>query len=326
MVGPNTAGKTNLLEAVMVACTGSSFRAKDVQLIQNTKEWARIDVHTSQNELRTIKIQKDLHNKTKKTYEIDDKSFTRLSIDKKQPVVLFEPNNLQLIEGEPTLRREYLDALLEQSLPGYSQQLAQYRRVLAQRNRLLKQDFFDEKQLFAWNVKLVELAEKIALQRQAVISVINNRINQLYQSISTKNKHTSVAYISTVQSQNYGSQLLQLLERDIDKDRLRGFTSHGPHRDDMVVCFGSDPALHTASRGELRTLVLTLKILELQLLEDRRGVRPTLLLDDVFSELDGGRRKALTDFLKDHQTILTTTDADIAVAHFSTNSNVIAIS
>ena len=108
------------------------------------------------------------------------------------------------------------------------------------------------------------------------------------------------------------------------EDVLRGFTSYGPHREDMTVLFDDHPAALVASRGETRTTVLALKILELQKLEDATGQQPILLLDDVFSELDGARRRSLTAYLQRYQTFLTTTDADIAAKHF-TDSTIIPL-
>jgi DNA replication and repair protein RecF len=108
-------------------------------------------------------------------------------------------------------------------------------------------------------------------------------------------------------------------------DRERGFTGHGPHRDDLVIVFDGRQSSLTASRGETRTVVLALKILELQILEQVREEKPILLLDDVFSELDGARRHALTDYLSKYQTFITTTDADIALASFGENCTVIPL-
>ncbi len=325
VVGPNTAGKTNLLEAIMVASVGKSYRSKDIQLLQAGQSWARIDVHTNTNTLRTVKLQTNTADRLEKQFEIDGKAHKRLPLASQQPIVLFEPNNLQLVEGEPSKRREYVDDLIEQYVSGYETVRQQYKRTLLQRNTLLKRNGANTKQLFAWNLRLVELAEQIVQHRLATTEAISNKINDLYKTISNKDKQVRANYETTVDTRNYSSDLMRLLEINIDKDAARGFTGNGPHRDDFVLYFGNDPAIVSASRGELRTLVLTLKIIELEILEKERGNRPLLLLDDVFSELDGGRRHALTDFLKDHQTILTTTDADIAVEHFSKRATVIAV-
>ncbi len=325
VVGPNAAGKTNLLEAIMVASIGKSYRARDAQLVNNTSQWARIDVHTSENGLRTVKLQNDPAGKMVKTFEIDEKTFKRFPPTQKQPVVLFEPNDLQLIESEPSLRRNYFDDLLEQYIPSFEQHRSHYKRVVAQRNALLKQGVRGTSQLFAWNLRLVDLGEQIVKQRLALIETINHQLSDIYCEVAGHDKNIKIKYESSLVTDNYGTNLLRKLESSQDLDIARGFTGSGPHRDDIVVYFGDQPALLSASRGEIRTLLLGLKIMELRVLEKERSVRPILLLDDVFSELDGARRKALTNFLKDYQTIITTTDADIVVQHFSDKCNVLAL-
>ena len=118
VVGPNAAGKTNLLEAIMVGSVGKSYRARDVNLIQSGKDWARIDLHTSENILRTLKLETDPAGRIVKTFGIDDKQYKKLPQTLRQPVVLFEPNDLQLLESEPSLRRNYFDNVIEQYVAG----------------------------------------------------------------------------------------------------------------------------------------------------------------------------------------------------------------
>ncbi|MGI9027235.1 MAG: DNA replication/repair protein RecF [Candidatus Saccharimonadales bacterium] len=325
VVGPNAAGKTNLLEAIMVACVGKSYRARDTSLVRRDQPWARVDVHTSDNVLRTTKLQTDPAGRLQKTFEIDGKVYKRFPVAHRQPVVLFEPNDLQLIESEPGLRRSYLDDLVEQYIPAYEQHQAHYKRVLAQRNALLKQGSRGSSQLFAWNLRLVDLGEQLVKQRLTLLATINKSIAATYTMIAKDDKKIKLHYESSIDVLNYGTNLLKKLESSVELDMARGFTGSGPHRDDVVVYFGDQPALLSASRGEIRTLLLALKIIELQVLERERGVRPLLLLDDVFSELDGARRRALTKLLKDYQTIITTTDADSVIANFSDGYSVIAI-
>lgn len=325
VVGPNAAGKTNLLEAIMVASTGKSYRAKDSILINRESEWARIDVHTSDNSLRTIKFQNDPMGRTVKTYELDKKVYKRLTYAHKQPLVLFEPNHLLLIEGEPTLRRNYFDDLLEQYISGYEQHRAHYRRVLTQRNALLKQGPRGSSQLFAWNLRLVDLGEQLVKQRLGLVEAVNRSISPTYNLIAGHEKNIKLRYESSIDVSNYSTNLLKKLEASKDLDMARGFTGSGPHRDDLVFYFDDNPALQSASRGEVRTLLLSLKTIELKLLEEKLGIAPILLLDDVFSELDGARRKALTNFLKDYQTIITTTDADAVISGFTEEYSILVV-
>jgi DNA replication and repair protein RecF len=325
VVGPNAAGKTNLLEAIMVNAVGKSYRTRDINLIQEQSDWARIDIHTTENSLRTVKLQKESNDKIQKRFEIDEKTLKRLPQNQKQPLVLFEPNDLQLIEGEPSLRRNYFDDVVEQYAQGYGKIRSDYRRVVAQRNALLKQGSRGSSQLFAWNLRLVDLGEQLVEQRLKLIGTINSSLVETYSSIANHKTNLTLKYETSINYENFGTNLLKKLEATAQQDQERGFTGHGPHRDDVVVYFGGRTALQSASRGEVRTLLLSLKIIELKLLEAEAGVHPLLLLDDVFSELDGARRRSLTDFLSDYQTIITTTDADAVVQNFSGKYNTIPI-
>jgi DNA replication and repair protein RecF len=325
IVGPNAAGKTNLLESIMLNSTGKSYRTRGIGLIRNDHEWARIDVHTSKNTLRTVKIQTDPSGKPEKTFEIDDKVYTKLPLAHQQPVVLFEPNDLLLVEGEPQLRRDYFDNTLEQYTSGYEKLRQQYKRVVAQRNALLKQSKQSTNQMFAWNLRLVDLGDQLVKQRLELVDVYNMALTGTYSAIANHKKRVSLTYISSVDTANYGTSLLKKLEATIELDIQRGYTGSGPHRDDFSFSFDDRPALHSASRGEIRTLLLSLKILELGILEQEKHIRPLLLLDDVFSELDGSRRQALTAFIKDYQTIITTTDADAAIRSFESGYSVISL-
>jgi DNA replication and repair protein RecF len=324
IVGPNGAGKTNLLEALLVMCRGGSYRVKDVDLIQFDKPWARLECDTTEGK-RTVTLERNGTTANKK-YVLNSVNYKRLVLNKTLPVVVFEPEHLRLLNGGPERRREYMDNLLEQTISGYGTLRREYKRTLAQRNKLLKTIGHNNDELFVWNVRLCDQAGKIVQYRIKLIEKLNSDIESLYQQLSQTKTNVSLGYSTSCSLQSYGSDMLRKLEQCIDEDRLRGFTTHGPHRDDMAVIINNHPASVSASRGESRTLLLTLKILELQLLEKSRDKKPLLLLDDVFSELDGSRRKALTSFLQNYQTFITTTDADIVVQHFMNNCQILPIS
>lgn len=322
IVGPNASGKTNLLEAILVAVRGGSYRARDSELVQFAQPWARIDVLT-EDQRRTVKLVNEP--RPEKTFEIAGRSFKRLSLERSLPVVLFEPNHLTLLTGSPEGRREYLDELLAQTLVGYNSTRRAYRRALAQRNKLLKSGYASDEQLFPWNVRMSELAGTMVRARQQLTLSINETIGKLYQDLSRTSANVSLTYQASGEPEQYESHMLRQLEARVQDDRLRGFTSVGPHREDFEVLFDGHMAEEVASRGETRTLVLGLKIIELELLQKLRNETPLLLLDDVFSELDGARRSALTAHLRPYQTFITTTDADVVLQHFTDHSNVILI-
>lgn len=322
IVGPNASGKTNLLEAILLVAGGSSWRAKISETISFNKPWARVDSHTAGGS-RTLKI---IREPLAKTYEIDSNKYKRLALTKKMPVCLFEPNHLLILSGRPELRRDYLDNLAEQIYPEFGITRRKYQRTLAQRNHLLKQGRAHAKtQIFSWNIRLAELAGQIVVTRLKLLAEINQEISELYQTLATSRDKLKIDYSSSLAADNYETSLLKALEVRLDEELARGFTLAGPHRDDLNFVINNKPASASASRGESRTLTLALKILEAKTLEAASGTSPLLLLDDVFSELDGARRQKLTSYLKNYQTFITTTDADVVIQHFTTTANIIPL-
>ncbi len=323
IVGPNASGKTNLLEAILMVCLGSSYRVRDLDVIQFDQPWARLESDTPDGKRILTVERKD--NTTQKKYVINDVEYRRLPFNKTVPVVVFEPDHLQLLSGGPERRRDYIDNLLEQTVTGYSRLRADYKRTLSQRNRLLKTPGSSKNDFFVWNVRLSELGGKIVKYRLDLIDQLKLSITNLYQALSHSDTVVELNYYSKCKTDSYSTNLLKLLEANWHDDLMKGFTSFGPHRDDLEVSIGEHDAAVSASRGESRTILLALKILELKLLEENRNKKPILLLDDVFSELDGSRRKALTKYLKDYQAFITTTDADIVVQHFMDDCTIIPI-
>ncbi len=326
IVGPNGSGKTNLLEAILVICSGGSYRAQDQDLVTVGQEWSRVDAQLESNS-RTIKFEGS-SGRVQKSYVFDEKPYKLLTFQHTHPVVLFEPNHLSLLHGQPEQRRVYVDNLLEQIVPSYKTLRKHYKRVLSQRNALLKSARPPaEDQLFVWNIRLSELGGEIAAKRHEFVSKIDKVLPDLYENIAdSKARKVTIRYESKLPHQQYETVLLQALEKSYDLDIARGFTTYGPHRDDFMVYFDDRPIHTTASRGETRTVLLALKVYELTILEESRGLRPLLLLDDVFSELDGKRRQALTHHLKSYQTFITTTDADVVVQNFLDECRIIPLS
>ncbi|MBL8122440.1 DNA replication and repair protein RecF [Candidatus Saccharibacteria bacterium] len=322
IVGPNGSGKTNLLEALLVIAQGMSYRVSDADLLYFGAEWARLDAYIG-DAVRTVKLRAGMP--AKKSFEIDGKQHARLPLIKQLPTVLFEPNHLLILQGNPEGRRTYLDDILEQTKPGYASFRRNFKRVLAQRNALLKHQRAGSQDFFPWDLRLSELGAVIHRSRAELVERLNKDIGSLYHGLSHNKTDISVRYESRFSTEDYESQLLRLLEANLSKDLVRGFTSYGPHREDMQIYFGDTPIHLLASRGEVRTATLVLKVLELLEIETATNTKPILLLDDVFSELDGTRRRALTTYLSAYQTFLTTTDADIVVKHF-TNSSIIPLS
>ena len=327
IVGPNASGKTNLLEAILLSCSGKSYRAKDIDLIQYDQPWTRIEADTDEGKrVLTVEQISTQELTSKKKFKIGGVEFKRLSLQKSIPVVLFEPEHLRLLSGGPERRRDYLDNLLEQTTPGYPKLRRDYKRTLAQRNALLKISSGElDTTMFAWNIRLSELGGKITKFRNDLVDELNKSIQEIYRDISETKSTITIKYVADHGLDSYSSKMHDKLERNLEADRQKGFTSTGPHRHDFSVSLNDHTAAVTASRGEVRSILLSLKMIELRLLENSTGKIPLLLLDDVFSELDGSRRKALTSQIAKYQTFITTTDADIVVDNFMDNCRVIPL-
>ncbi len=324
IVGPNASGKTNLLEAIMLSCRGKSYRGRDVELVAHGHDWARIDTFGDKADKRAIKLQ-DADKKIKKIIEIDDKQYVRMPNQKKLPFVLFEPNHLLMFHGGPEQRREFIDNLLEQTKPEFSNTRKHYKRALAQRNSLLKSGRANKDELFVWSLRLSDLGGVIVTERLQLLKTLNKQLPGIYEQLSGTKSSIRATYVSECREDSYATDLLKKLEQNIPQEVARGFTVFGPHRDDIEFSLNKHSVKESASRGEVRTIVLALKIFEQTQIENITSTKPLFLLDDVFSELDGARRRHLTEFLKSHQVFITTTDADVVVQHFSDKNKVIAL-
>lgn len=303
ITGANGSGKTSLLEAVYLSLQGSSFRGSDAELLQKDGPWWKIDITLNDQQNRTIKFEPEKVT-SRKQFVIDSKTTARIPQKQKHPVVLFEPEDLRLLHGSPARRRQFIDRFVSQLNPLYGPSLRKYERALKQRNNLLKSAYIQDDQLFAWNVALAEHGAYIIEQRIAFIEQLNQNLAQLYQDIAGTHDDVSIHYSHTFVG-DIKQKLLNELHAHLDRDRYMGSTSVGPHRHDVIFEINHSPALSTASRGEARTIVLALKFLEVDIIEQLTGKTPIILLDDVFSELDATRQKLLTSHLKGRQIIIT---------------------
>ncbi len=324
VVGPNASGKTNLLESLYVLAATKSFRAKDRDLVRHEQDHFRIVATSDETEyafgLSTA------GGGLEKRITHDGARRTLVSHIGQIQVTLFEPTDLALVSGPPEGRRKYLDFLLCQTDRGYLKTLQAYKRVLRQRNALLEGFEIDRlrQQIFAWDVKLAELALEIYERRRQLLNVLNEALPSLYAEIAGHEVAMAMEYLPSVAGGDYGNEFMDALTRNLTRDLAAGFTTIGPHREDFKVHFKNNDIMAVASRGETRTTVLALKLAEVIYAEQRTGRRPILLLDDVFSELDRDRRGYLLERLHDHQTIITTTDADAVTREIQAPHAIIA--
>lgn len=303
LTGANGSGKTSLLEAIYLSLQGTSFRGSDGDMLQKGSPWWRIDVKLNDQQTRAIKFNPE-KTSSRKQFVIDNKTTARLPTKQKYPVVLFEPEDLRLLHGSPSRRRQFIDRFISQLNPVYGPTLRKYERALKQRNNLLKSAYNNDDQLFAWNIALAEHGAYIIEQRIAFIEQINQNLSNLYQDIAGTHDDVSIHYSHTFVG-DIKQRLLNELHAHLERDRYLGNTSVGPHRHDVIFEINTSPALTIASRGEARTIVLALKFLEVDIIEKLTDKAPIILLDDVFSELDATRQKLLTSQLKGHQIIIT---------------------
>jgi len=313
ITGDNGVGKTSLLEAVYIALQGSSFKGADKDIVSYGKTWWRIDLEFDDGLKRTVKF--DSQKQTgRKQFTINDKQMYRLSSNHKYPVVLFEPDDLRLLHGSPTRRRLFIDHFISQLDPLYSVTLRKYDRALKQRNSLLKKQYIKNDELFVWDIALSEHGAYIIQQRISFIEEINRKLNDAYNEIAQSNDIVSIHYSYTL-IDSIQQKLLNELHATAEKDKILGYTSTGPHRHDVIFKYNNETAHLIASRGEVRSLILALKFLEIDIILQLTGVYPIVLLDDVFSELDEHRQKKLSIY--DHQSILTTTQLSFKNKQFT---------
>lgn len=300
IVGKNGTGKTNLLEAIYVLLTGRSFRDSDYDLTQHEKSWWTITGIVDGVE-REIRYQDD-----RKQYRIGDTWYKRIPQSFALPVVLFEPDHLALIHGSPKKRRDYIDNLITQLSPQFRSVITRYDRILSQRNRLLKNKKVDEDQLFIWDMQLAAAASSVVSERRKIINIWNKNLSHEYTTIADKKNDISVVYYSSIDQDNYQQDIIKKLHQSRERDTLLGTTSVGTHRDDYEFFINDHSFVTTASRGEVRSLLLSLKHIETSTKEQYFNTAPLILLDDVLSEIDEVRQKHIVNNNQQSQIIITT--------------------
>ncbi len=321
IVGPNTTGKTNILEAVYLLSTGKSFRAeKDSQLIQFGEKIAKVSGIVSEEKLECIVSQIEGREAPLKKYIVNGVSKRRADFASHLHVVLFSPLDLDIISGAPGLRRAFLDEVLEQSDTEYRLARSSYEKALRQRNALLdfakEKGIRNEKQFEYWDELLIENGQVITKKRNDLIQFFNDTQKDIVGFVISYNR-----------SEISKERLLQYKDAEV----AASATLVGPHRDDILLSFFDNERVTThdvkqfGSRGQQRLIVLQLKLLALGFIEEALGERPLLLLDDIFSELDEGHIHHVRDMIGQQQTIITTTHQEFISTKKATDIDVIEL-
>ena len=303
ILGENGSGKTSVLEAIYVSTRGKSFRATDSEIVKTGTNFYRIELEYENGE-KIITF----YDGKNKTFSILDKKTKRLPKNYKYPVVLFLPSDLNLISHSPGRRRDYFDRVFSEFEEKYSQDLLKYEKTLKQRNELLKDEHSLPETVFSWNLMLAKYGILICEKRKKFVQDINSFLTNTYHSIAENNDQVEIIYQTDTDNISESSYLNKL-EDNFTRDKYLGHTSFGIHRDDYIFYFNHKPADGSASRGEVRSIILALKFIEANLIYQKQQKKPLVLLDDVFSELDPTRRHYLVKNFKNHQVIITSVEA-----------------
>lgn len=316
LFGLNGQGKTNLLEAVYVGAFSRSYRGNDQELLQWQKPWFRIAV---EGEKKSGPFLVELaYGQKRKLYKVNGLVKKKASdFIGNYNVVLFAPEHLALVKGQPAERRRFLDAEMAQTNRLYLLTLQKYVNLLKQKNYLLKEakkgQYFDQDLLEVINQQLAEMGSVIIYLRLEAIKKLNPLARLIQRRLSQGREELEIKYITTIElsgmSQKEIKQALwQGLISKREDEKRRGQSLIGPHRDDLEIKINGFSVRHFGSQGQQRTSALALKLAELEYIKGEIGEYPLLLLDDVFSELDRERRAILVETISGRiQTIITTT-------------------
>ncbi len=319
LVGNNAQGKSNLLEAVELLATLRSHRmARDRDLIQEGAAGAQI-LATLERETGVSNLTITLRRNGRRTVAINGENLRRqMDFLGVVNAVEFSSLDLELVRGGPDGRRQWLDMLLIQLEPIYTHILQQYNQVLRQRNAFLRScqqsgKIPQPEELAIWNAQLVTAGTRVMRRRERAIQRLVPIATHWHSSISGCTEKLQIRYVPSVAVE--GNEPQQIQPAFLDKIQQRataelhqGTTLVGPHRDEVELTIDYTPARQYGSQGQQRTLVLALKLAELQLIEEVVGEPPLLLLDDVLAELDPYRQNQLLDAIQDRfQTLITTT-------------------
>lgn len=318
LIGRNAQGKTNLLESLFVmALTKSHRTGKDKELISFGQDHALVTAEV-EKKYGTVQLELRLTTQGKKA-KINGLEQRKLSdFIGAMNVVMFAPEDLEIVKGTPGIRRRFLDMEIGQVQPSYLYHLQQYQKVLLQRNNLLKQAWNAGPELTAmleiWNEQLATHGVKIVKKRKQFIRKLQKWAEQIHEGITGGGETLKLSYLPSFGEAGEEDEAVLLeqfmikLSQMKDQEIRRGMTLSGPHRDDMSFDINGNEAQVYGSQGQQRTTALSLKLAEIELIHEEIGEYPILLLDDVLSELDPYRQTQLIEtFQSKVQTFITAT-------------------
>lgn len=331
ITGKNAQGKTNILEAIFYAATGKSHRTNfDSELVSWGQEAFKITLKGTRYAGK-LNIEISARSDGKKILKVNNQLKRKLTeLIGNINVVLFSPEDMMLVKGGPSVRRRFLDIEISQTSPFYCHNLVQYNKAVSQRNSLLKairEQKADEDMLEVWDRQIVSYGLPIINKRAEVIDKIVPIAREIHFGITEGQEELNLSYLPVVDFKKAGKKVspeeyfMAKLKENRKMEILKGVTVSGPHRDDLGLKIGKTDIRAFGSQGQQRTSALSLKLSEIEYMKNETGEYPVLLLDDVMSELDSGRRKYLLEVVKGKvQTFVTSTSMKDIFDKFIDNS------
>lgn len=314
LFGKNAQGKTNCAEAVFYLCTGASLRIRhDKQLVKIGAETAKITAE-AENRYGKVTIEAEISENKREIRVNGSKIHKNADLMGHVNSVFFSPGELRLIQDGPDERRRFMNISISQTSPAYYTALLRYNKILDQRNALLKNPDYSLvlDTLPVWDEQLCRYAAVIVKKRREFLEKLSPYAKEMHAFLTDNQEELEVKLDKTYkgEEEEIAQTLARRLANNYDKDLRLGFTTVGPHRDDLDLTISGVDAKAYASQGQTRTAALSLKLAEVQIFKDLSGEYPILVLDDVMSELDLPRRKKLLKRIAGIQTILTCTHAE----------------
>lgn len=311
--GTNGQGKTNLVESVVVAATTKSPRTSNMsELVKDGSAETLVEILLDRK-FGQMNLSFTINAKGEKKFFINSNPVSKMSdVFGNLVVVYFSPDDLKIVSASPDKRRDFMDTDISELSGSYYNLIQRYNKVLLQRNKLLKTER-DRALLLAqigvWDEQLAQIASLIIKTRKSFIEKLKVPAKEALKYISSSKDDLEIEYVGVkgTSAEEIKEELLKSLKFNLERDIELGYTSVGPHRDDIYFELNGKDARNFASQGQQRSIVLALKFAELEIFEKELGEEPILVLDDVFSELDTTRQRRLYEKMSKYQTIITGT-------------------
>lgn len=309
-VGDNAHGKTNIIESIYVCSIGKSYRTiKDNELIKLNEEFSRINIEYEKNNINSIiEFYIDINNR--KNIKKDQIKIKKLSDHVGELlIVTFSPDSLDIVKGSPSKRRNFLDMMCSQISKSYLINLQEYTKCLKLKNTLLKNEKIDLEYIYVLHEKMSEYIFNIVNYRKKIIDELLNKSIDIQKRLTDYKEKINLIYDTDFLDMSK-EKIKNNLDKYLNLEIIRKSALKGVQRDDLLIYINDLEVAKFGSQGQNRTVMLTLKLANFEILKEYKNETPILLLDDIMSELDQNRINFLLDYIKDYQSIITTTDSN----------------